>query len=78
MNTMKGKLFGDVDIMKLNVSQQLLAVLRMEFESCFQQCQSPWNKYTQAEWAYFEGNWAIIKGIFSTVTFTAWNNCKWP
>ena len=38
---MKGKLFGDVDIMKLNVSQQLLAVLRMEFESCFQQCQSP-------------------------------------
>jgi len=58
-------------MIKLNMSQQLLAVFRMELESCFQQCKSPWNKCTQAELAYFEGNRAIMKGIFSIVTFTA-------
>jgi hypothetical protein len=61
MNTMKGKQFGDVEIIELNMSQQLLAVLRLEYENCFQQWKRTWNKSIQAEGAYCKRNQPIME-----------------
>jgi hypothetical protein len=47
--------------MKLNMSQQLLAVLRLEYERCFQQWKSPWNKSIQAGGASFNGNQSMME-----------------
>jgi hypothetical protein len=49
-NIFKGKLFQDMEMIKLNAMQQLVEIPKPEHERC-------WNKCTQAEGrSYFEGD----------------------
>jgi len=54
--TLRGKLFEDVE-----TNEQLLEIPTTEYERCFWQWKSCWNKCVQAEGACFKGDQSVIR-----------------
>ena len=53
---MKGRRFDYVEDIQANVTRQLRAITKSDYQRCFRQWQERWNKCIQAQGHYFEGD----------------------
>jgi hypothetical protein len=58
--SLKDKIFDDVETLELFATKQLLLISNVKFERCFQHWQEWWNKCVLAEGAYFEGEYSSL------------------
>jgi transposase len=54
--TMKGRRFGYVEDIQANVTGQLRAITKSDYQRCFHQWQERWNKCLRAQGHYFKGD----------------------
>ena len=54
--TMKGRRLDYVENIQANVTRQLRAITKSDYQRCFRQWQERWNKCIQAQGHYFEGD----------------------
>jgi len=54
--TMKGRRFDYVEDIQANVTRQLRAITKCDYQRCFRQWQERWNKCIQAQGHCFEGD----------------------
>jgi len=53
---MKGRRFDYVEDIQANMTRQLRAITKSDYQRCFRQWQERWNKRIQAQGHYFEGD----------------------
>ena len=53
---MKGRRFDYVEDIQANVTRQLQAITKSDYQRFFRQWQERWNKCIQAQGHYFEGD----------------------
>jgi len=51
---MKGRRFDDIEEVQANMTRQMRATKKRDFQRCFRQWQERWNKCIQAQGQYFE------------------------
>ena len=52
----KGKLFATIEEIKEKSKQALLAISKITFQKCFEDCKKCWSKRVIQEGVYFEGD----------------------